>query len=140
MEEDYPHNGKQYFDINRHDYMPEPLWQNKKPQTREEFFSRFTIVPDEDLSEEAKRFKEWLHGGPEKDMVNSPKHYRLFPNMEVIDIIETVLTKKEFIGYLKGNALKYRLRAGHKDNTEQDIEKAKWYEAELSAIYEVDDE
>jgi hypothetical protein len=61
------------------------------------------------------------------DPVNHPKHYKVFPNMEAIDIIRKVLTEEEFNGYLKGNFLKYRLRAGDKDDLEQDIAKSNWY-------------
>ena len=51
----------------------------------------------------------------------------LFPDMEAIEAIKLVLTPEEFIGYCKGNALKYRLRAGKKDKLEQDIAKAETY-------------
>ncbi len=67
----------------------------------------------------------------EHDPVNKPKHYMLFPNMEAIEIIERSLTPEEFKGFLKGNALKYRLRAGDKDDLQQDIDKANWYKEKL---------
>jgi len=63
-----------------------------------------------------------------EDVVNEPNHYKLFGTVEVIDMIKTLLTEEEFKGYLKGNCLKYRLRAGKKDNVEQDIAKALRYE------------
>jgi len=62
------------------------------------------------------------------DVVNSPSHYQTFPDMEAIDIIRSVLTIKELKGYLKGNFLKYKLRAGAKINMKQDIEKAQVYQ------------
>ena len=43
------------------------------------------------------------------DMVNSPSHYQL-DGLEAIDIIKASLTADEYLGYLKGNALKYMLR------------------------------
>jgi len=63
-----------------------------------------------------------------EDAVNEPNHYKLFGMVEVIDMIKTLLTEEEFRGYLKGNCLKYRLRAGKKDNVGQDIAKAMRYE------------
>jgi hypothetical protein len=52
----------------------------------------------------------------------------LFPDgTEAIDIIKAALTPEEFIGYCKGNCLKYRLRAGKKDDLQQDIDKAGTY-------------
>jgi hypothetical protein len=55
----------------------------------------------------------------------NPKHYtdRAF---EVIDIIRDSLTPEEYQGFLKGQVLKYVLRAGKKANT-PDISKALWY-------------
>ena len=66
------------------------------------------------------------------DNVNHPAHYKLFPNQEAIDIIRATLTADEYIGYCKGNALKYRLRAGLKgDNAIEDLAKANWYRDQL---------
>ena len=62
-----------------------------------------------------------------EDQVNHPSHYMMFPDMEAIEAIEKVLTHEEFKGYLKGNFLKYRFRAGDKDALEQDIAKSNWY-------------
>ena len=60
------------------------------------------------------------------DLVNSPSHYTML-KVEAIDLIESSMTKNDFLGYLKGNALKYIIRYEHKDNPEQDISKAIWY-------------
>lgn len=68
------------------------------------------------------------------DPVNNPKHYDLFPNEQSIDLIEKCLTPEEFKGFLKGNCLKYRLRAGNKGDLQQDIDKANWYQDKLWAI------
>ena len=55
-------------------------------------------------------------------MVNHPAYYRSKNGVEVIDIIE------EFgLGFHLGNVVKYVLRAGHKSNELEDLEKAKWY-------------
>ena len=61
------------------------------------------------------------------DPVNHPSHYQVLPDLEAIDIIKKILTEEEFLGYLKGNFLKYRLRAGEKDDLEQDIATSNWY-------------
>jgi hypothetical protein len=63
----------------------------------------------------------------DNDSVKSPKHYSFFDS-EVIDIIRSSMTKEQFIGYCKGNSIKYRLRAGKKDDALQDILKAEQYE------------
>jgi len=55
------------------------------------------------------------------DPVNSPSHYTS-GGIETIDFIEA---KK--LNYNLGNTVKYITRAGKKDNTIQDLEKAAWY-------------
>lgn len=69
---------------------------------------------------------------PVDDPVNNPSHYQLFPGQEAIDVIRAALTDEEFAGYCKGNALKYRLRAGEKGDAQQDIDKSNWYRQRLS--------
>jgi len=59
------------------------------------------------------------------DNVRSPKHYTQ-GLIETIDFIEDKLTREEFVGYIKGNVLKYISRANHK-NGEEDLQKAEWY-------------
>ena len=61
-----------------------------------------------------------------KDPVNSPEHYNML-DIEAIDLIEMSMTKDEFQGYLKGNALKYIIRYKHKGQPKQDIAKGLWY-------------
>ena len=56
------------------------------------------------------------------DPVNSPSHYVTPGYPEAIEIIEAAGA-----GYHVGNALKYLLRAGKKDDARQDIRKAEWY-------------
>ena len=52
-----------------------------------------------------------------EDLVNSPAHYNML-DIEAIDLIEMSMTKDEFQGYLKGNALKYIIRYKHKRTTQ----------------------
>jgi len=59
------------------------------------------------------------------DPVNSPSHYTN-GSVECIDAIESMLTKEEFIGFLRGNILKYQWRYKQKNGAE-DLKKAQWY-------------
>lgn len=59
------------------------------------------------------------------DVVNRPKHYNS-GGIECIDAIAASMTQEQFIGYLKGNVIKYNWRFEHKNGVE-DLEKAKWY-------------
>lgn len=60
------------------------------------------------------------------DMVNHPAHYKV-GGIEAIDYIQAKLTREEFSGYCKGNALKYISRANHKKDATEDLRKAIWY-------------
>ena len=60
------------------------------------------------------------------DPVNHPSHY-MVGGIETIDIIQSLLTPEEFVGYLKGNILKYRERAEFKGKPDEDRKKARWY-------------
>ena len=54
-------------------------------------------------------------------------HYELFEDTQVIEIIAGSMSTEAFHGYCLGNVLKYRLRAGNKDVTTQEIGKADKY-------------
>ena len=71
-------------------------------------------------AEEAEKVKT-------KDMVNSPSHYALFDDIEAIQVIASSMTKEMFKGYCFGNLLKYKLRAGGKDDIQQELKKAERY-------------
>ena len=62
----------------------------------------------------------------DEDPVNNPSHYNML-DVEAIDLIEMSMTKIEFLGYLKGNALKYVIRYKHKGNPKEDLGKALRY-------------
>lgn len=71
----------------------------------------------------------------DNDPVNHPDHYTQHP-MECIDVLRVILTPEEFRGFLLGNMLKYRWRADHKGQREQDLAKAAWYQKALAALEE----
>ena len=62
------------------------------------------------------------------------KHYELWHDLEAIDVIKTLLNEDEYVGFLKGNILKYQLRLGKKDNVEKEMEKIRDYQNELNMI------
>ena len=63
------------------------------------------------------------------DVVNNPEHYNQ-GQVECIDAIKAMLSIEEFIGYLRGNSMKYRWRFRYKNGLE-DLRKAEWYENRL---------
>lgn len=87
----------------------------------------------EDVSEVVlteDEIREIIEGVTPDDPVN-PRHYidNLFEE-ELFEVMVSNFTEEELRGYCKGNALKYRIRAGRKsDKIEEDIKKALWYES-----------
>ncbi len=70
------------------------------------------------------------------DDVNNPTHYADQGAVECIDAMESMLSREEFIGFLRGNSFKYRWRCRSKGNAVKDLRKAQWYENRLLAIIE----
>lgn len=59
------------------------------------------------------------------DPVNNPSHYGQ-GSIEAIKYIEDLLSREEYIGYLRGNIAKYLHRWRYKNGVE-DVKKARWY-------------
>jgi hypothetical protein len=49
------------------------------------------------------------------------------------DVMESVLTREEFIGFLKGNVIKYAMRQGRKIDSD-DANKCHHYKAKLNEV------
>lgn len=61
------------------------------------------------------------------------KHY-LEAVVEPIKVMEKLFTKEELKGFIKGNILKYRLRMGHKDDIQKEMDKIRAYEQWLAKL------
>jgi hypothetical protein len=64
---------------------------------------------------------------------NHDKHY-LEAVVEPIKVMEKLFTKEELKGFIKGNILKYRLRMGHKDDIQKEMDKIRVYEQWLEKL------
>jgi len=69
----------------------------------------------------------------EKDAIN-PNHYKT-GDVEAIEAIKASMTQEAFLGYLKGNVLKYVWRF-EKKNRLEDLKKANWYLTRLTNEYQ----
>jgi hypothetical protein len=66
------------------------------------------------------------------DMQVSGSHYKDM-GIQPWVVMEAVLTREEFIGYLKGNVIKYAMRQGKKEGSD-DAGKALHYKYKLEEI------
>jgi len=71
--------------------------------------------------------------------VDAPDHYTV-GGYEAIDVIRSKLHADEYIGYCKGNVLKYLMRANYKGRHDVDCHKASWYMEELIDALEIREE
>lgn len=84
---------------------------------------------EEDGDNLVKEATGWTDQVPDDDNVNHPSHYNR-KGIEAIAAIEASMDREEFLGYLKGNVLKYVWRYKYKNGVE-DLEKANWYMRKL---------
>jgi len=66
----------------------------------------------------------------------NPAHYTS-GDIECIDAIKAQMTQDEFLGYLRGNNIKYLWRYRQKGGAE-DLRKAEWYLRKLISEFELD--
>lgn len=94
--------------------------EKNEEKTVEEIVDDVAENTCEEFEERAKK-AGWTKDAIKSDAVDHPSHY-CGKKYEVIDLID------DFgLNFNKGNALKYLLRAGHKDDYVQDLKKAIWY-------------
>jgi hypothetical protein len=97
--------------------------------------SRFNGTTTQDIigsyADKPKRGRKPAIEKPKVDVVNQPPHYTT-GGIETIDFIEAKLSHDEYIGYLKGNVLKYASRLGHKGDAVTDAGKLNWYTTRLA--------
>jgi hypothetical protein len=70
-----------------------------------------------------------FNGTRADDLQVSGNHYKDMP-VQPWAVMQAVLTREEFLGFLKGNIIKYSMRAGRKDGSD-DAGKAKHYMQKL---------
>lgn len=73
-----------------------------------------------------------LNGTRADDLQVSGNHYKDM-GVQPWALMEAVLTREEFIGFLKGNAIKYAMRQGRKQDSD-DAGKAKHYMMKLKEV------
>ena len=67
------------------------------------------------------------------DAIN-PSHYQVEGIPEAIEIMQGLMTKEQFEGFLWGNILKYAYRYGRKGDKKDTAGKIKWYAEKLEEV------
>lgn len=71
-----------------------------------------------------------------KEEVNHPSRYGGDTTYECIKVLKAWMKPDEYKGFLRGNVIKYICRVGKKDETVQELKKAKWYLEKLIEVEE----
>ncbi len=68
-------------------------------------------------------------------------HYAAMAGLEPIEVMQLIMSREEFEGFLKGNIIKYTMRAGRKQGeaAEKDIAKANRYKQWLMKVLYIDE-
>ena len=68
-------------------------------------------------------------------------HYAAMAGLEPIEVMQLIMSREEFEGFLKGNIIKYTMRAGRKlgEAAEKDIAKANRYKQWLMKVLYIDE-
>jgi hypothetical protein len=72
-----------------------------------------------------------LNGTRADDLQIGGQHYKDM-GIQPWAVMEAVLTHEEFVGFLKGNVIKYAMRQGKKDS--DDANKARHYAVKLAEV------
>ena len=78
-----------------------------------------------------------FNGTRADDLQISGNHYKEMA-IQPWELMEAMFTKEEFIGFLKGNVIKYALRAGRKDGSD-DLGKCRHYMMKLAEVQDGND-
>ena len=70
---------------------------------------------------------------PKADAIQVGGHHYKDMGMQPWDVMEAVLTHTEFVGFLKGNIIKYSMRQGKKQDSD-DAGKARHYKQKLTEL------
>lgn len=90
------------------------------------------MVTQVSCREQTKERSKMSTGTKADDLQISGNHYKEMA-IQPWELMEAVLTHEEFVGYLKGNVIKYALRAGRKEGSD-DLGKCRHYMMKLTEI------
>ena len=87
---------------------------------------------DPKYTEQTSPYESRFNGTRADDLQIGGDHYKEM-GVQPWALMEAVLTREEFIGFLKGNAIKYAMRQGKKDGS-NDTGKARHYMQKLKEV------
>ncbi|MBE7340804.1 DUF3310 domain-containing protein [Staphylococcus haemolyticus] len=105
------------------EFMLKTIW---KAEVENQGGFKFTLTDNDDFVKVNEPFTRKVDMQEEQDS-NIPNHYKGSENIDVIDFLYQQLPFEQFKGFMKGNMIKYPVRAGRKDDELADFKKARDY-------------
>lgn len=93
---------------------------------------------DDDMEDIPMNIRELEEKGKDTERLDEPDYYAGNGLSPLEAFKKGLLSRDELIGFIKGNVIKYTVRAGHKHNASEDIVKAIDYLTHLKRLYESD--
>lgn len=84
------------------------------------------IMPRKAREEKTRHQRGLVSGRKEGGTSKDAEHYKKAA-MQPIEVMQRFLTHEEFLGFLKGNIIKYKARAIYKGKQAEDMQKARQY-------------
>ena len=91
---------------------------------------------DDDMEDIPMSIRELEEKGKNLERLAEPDYYAGNGLSPLEAFKKGLLSRDELIGFIKGNVIKYTIRAGHKHNASEDIVKAIDYLGHLKQLYE----
>lgn len=95
--------------------------KQRVPQTLKEVYETYTVTPEEEEAFNVQANDKQIGGSHYKELGVQPW-----------SVMEAILSREEFVGFLKGNIIKYSMRQGRKDS--DDAAKCQHYIEKLREI------
>ncbi|WP_368880555.1 DUF3310 domain-containing protein [Staphylococcus haemolyticus] len=105
------------------EFMLKTIW---KAEVENQGGFKFTLTDNDDFIRVNEPFTRKVDMKEGQDN-NIPDHYKGSENIDVIDFLYQQLPFEQFKGFMKGNMIKYPVRAGRKDDELADFKKARDY-------------
>lgn len=105
------------------EFMLKTIW---KAEVENQVGYKFTLTDNDDFVKVNEPFTRKVDMKEGQDN-NIPDHYKGSENIDVIDFLYQQLPFEQFKGFMKGNMIKYPVRAGRKDDELADFKKARDY-------------
>ncbi|MBQ6098981.1 MAG: DUF3310 domain-containing protein [Methanobrevibacter sp.] len=116
--------------------VPVPLVGDELNQFKQKLIKEMHSEREDNMEDIPTNIRELEEKGKDCERLAEPEYYAGNGLSPLEAFKKGLLSREETIGFIKGNVIKYTVRAGKKDNASRDIVKAIDYLGHLKRLYE----